>query len=46
MTAVMVELTRRPEPDAEDPDQVILVADLEELTAHTLPGCGDDNPYN
>jgi hypothetical protein len=46
MTAVMIELTRKPEPDTQDPDQIIFVADVEELTAPTLPGCGEDNPYN
>ena len=25
---------------------VVLVEDVEALTAATLPGCGDDNPYN
>ncbi|TQJ37968.1 hypothetical protein OHU34_45925 (plasmid) [Streptomyces sp. NBC_00080] len=44
--AVTIELTRRPETSVEDPDGVALVADVEELTAGTLPGCGEDNPYN
>ncbi|MDR6980081.1 hypothetical protein J2X68_006819 [Streptomyces sp. 3330] len=30
----------------EDPDGVVLVADVEELTSGTLPDCGEDNPYN
>ncbi len=38
MTAVMVEITRKPE-------DVVLVADVEALTAGTVPGCNDDNPY-
>ncbi|WP_210581984.1 hypothetical protein [Streptomyces sp. GESEQ-4] len=46
MTAVMIELTRRPEPVVEDPDTIVLVEDVEALTAGTVPGCGDDNPYN
>ncbi|MFF3208628.1 hypothetical protein [Streptomyces sp. NPDC002962] len=44
--AVTIELTHRPETIVEDPDGVVLVADIEELTAGTLPGCGEDNPYN
>jgi hypothetical protein len=41
----MVELTRTPEPVIQDPDDVVLVCDVEELTAGTVPGCNDDNPY-
>ncbi|WP_406482701.1 hypothetical protein [Streptomyces sp. NBC_01615] len=46
MTAVMVELTRKPPPAVEDPDAVVLVEDVAALTAGTEPGCNDDNPYN
>ncbi|WP_432198884.1 hypothetical protein [Streptomyces sp. bgisy027] len=46
MDAVMVEITRKPEPVDENPDGIVLVADVEALTAGTTPGCGDDNPYN
>lgn len=46
MTAVMVELTRKPETVAENPDYVVPVDDVEALLGETLPGCGDDNPYN
>lgn len=45
-SAVMVEITRRPQPIVEDPGEIVLVADVEELTEGTVPGCGDDNPYN
>ncbi|MGI5143938.1 hypothetical protein [Streptomyces sp. CA-106110] len=44
MTAVMVEIASKPV--TEDPDAIVLVGDVEELTAGTTPGCGDDNPYN
>jgi len=46
MTAVLVELTRKPEPVVEDPNVIVLVDDVDALTAGTVPGCGDDNPYN
>jgi hypothetical protein len=47
MTAVLVELTTKPKPVVvQEPSEVVLVADVEELTAGTVPGCGDDNPYN
>ncbi|MER5450530.1 hypothetical protein ACIRP3_42665 [Streptomyces sp. NPDC101209] len=47
MTAVMVELTRAPQTATpQDPQEVILVADVDALLADALPGCGDDNPYN
>ncbi|ELS51027.1 MULTISPECIES: hypothetical protein [Streptomyces] len=46
MPAVIVEITRKPEPIVEDPEAVVLVANLEELLKGSLPGCGDDNPYN
>ena len=46
MTAVMIELTRKPEPAIQDPDTIVLVEDVDALTTGTLPGCGDDNPYN
>ncbi|MGW0628502.1 hypothetical protein [Streptomyces sp. NPDC002758] len=45
MTAVMVEIASRPA-TTEDPDEIVLVTDAEELTVGTTPGCGDDNPYN
>lgn len=46
MTAVMIELTRKPEPAVQDPDVIVLVEDVDALTTGTVPGCGDDNPYN
>ncbi|WP_191971741.1 hypothetical protein [Streptomyces luteolifulvus] len=46
MTAVMVELTRKPQPVIQDLEEVLLITDVEALTAGTVPGCGDDNPYN
>ncbi|MGW2523972.1 hypothetical protein ACWC09_44740 [Streptomyces sp. NPDC001617] len=46
MTAVMIELTPKPEPAVQDPDTIVLIDDIETLTAGTVPGCGDDNPYN
>jgi hypothetical protein len=46
MTAVMVELTRKPEPVLQDPEDIIPIADVDALLADALPGCGDDNPYN
>ncbi|MCF3136761.1 hypothetical protein [Streptomyces olivochromogenes] len=45
MPAVMVEITRKPEDVVQDPEDVVLVADVEALTANTVPGCNDDNPY-
>jgi hypothetical protein len=42
----MVELTRKPQTPAQDPEGVVLVDDVEALLADALPGCGDDNPYN
>ncbi|MFJ5217148.1 hypothetical protein ACIP98_20800 [Streptomyces sp. NPDC088354] len=30
---------------APDPDAVVLVDDVEALFASSLPGCGNDNPY-
>ncbi|MGW2725112.1 hypothetical protein [Streptomyces sp. NPDC001492] len=45
MTAIMLELgpTR-----TEETDEIVIIEDVETLTAAagTLPGCGDDNPYN
>ncbi|MFF7987125.1 hypothetical protein ACFZDK_50000 [Streptomyces sp. NPDC007901] len=46
MTVVMVELTRKPEPVVLDAEDIVLVTDVDELTESTVPGCGDDNPYN
>ncbi|MBT2674376.1 hypothetical protein J7E95_26915 [Streptomyces sp. ISL-14] len=33
---------------AEETDEIVLIDDVETYTADagTLPGCGDDNPYN
>ncbi|GGT05071.1 hypothetical protein [Streptomyces cinerochromogenes] len=45
MTAVMVELTRQPEAVVLEPDEPTLVGDVDSLTAGTVPGCNDDNPY-
>jgi len=45
MTAVMVELTCKPEP-VEDPADVVLVDKVEALLAEVLPGYGEDSPYN
>ncbi len=44
MTAVMVEISPRP-PVQEEPERVVLLADLEVLTEGAVPGCNDDNPY-
>ncbi|SCD36553.1 MULTISPECIES: hypothetical protein [unclassified Streptomyces] len=44
MTAVMVEIGPRP-PALEEPEEVILLDDLEALTEGAVPGCNDDNPY-
>ncbi|MGW7244417.1 hypothetical protein [Streptomyces sp. NPDC054804] len=46
MAAVMVELTRKPPPVVQDPEDIVLVTDVDELTTGTVPGCGEDNPYN
>jgi hypothetical protein len=46
MTAVMVELTRKPEARTPEPEDVILVDDVDALLTDSLPGCGEDNPYN
>ncbi|WP_405863451.1 hypothetical protein [Streptomyces sp. NBC_00005] len=46
MTAVMVEMTRGPETTVQDPEEVTLVDNVEDLLADALPGCGEDNPYN
>ncbi|MFE9812465.1 hypothetical protein ACFYRN_40125 [Streptomyces sp. NPDC005227] len=43
MTAVMVEIT--PAPVAVDPETILLVDDVSELTASVESGCNDDNPY-
>lgn len=45
MAAVMVELTRKPEPIDQAPAQVTLIGDVDSLTAGTVPACNDDNPY-
>lgn len=44
--AVMIEITRKPQPVVENPDEIVLLSDVEALTEGTIPGCGDDNPYN
>lgn len=33
----------RPQPA--DPDDIVLVADVDELTGDNQRGCGNDNPY-
>ncbi|WP_167347413.1 hypothetical protein [Streptomyces aureus] len=46
MTAVLVEITPKPAPDAPaDPAGIVLVSDVAELTASVESGCNDDNPY-
>ncbi|MEV5386222.1 hypothetical protein [Streptomyces sp. NPDC052721] len=45
MSAVMVALTRQPESVVPDPEEVTLVPDVDTLTAGTVAGCNDDNPY-
>ncbi|MEV7004689.1 hypothetical protein AB0N62_45025 [Streptomyces sp. NPDC093982] len=45
MTAVVVELRRKPAPVVQDPDDVVLVASVEALAEDTVLS-GDDNPYN
>ncbi|WP_329303970.1 hypothetical protein OG410_41895 [Streptomyces sp. NBC_00659] len=45
MTAVAIEITPRPAPVVADPDEVVLIGDVDMLTAGTTPGCNDDNPY-
>ncbi|MFJ6742208.1 hypothetical protein ACIQOU_25365 [Streptomyces sp. NPDC091279] len=44
MSTVMVEITPQP-PIQDEPQDVILLSDLETLTEGALPGCNDDNPY-
>lgn len=44
MNTVMVEIAPRP-PAQDEPDGLVLVEDLEALTAGAVPGCNDDNPY-
>jgi hypothetical protein len=53
MTAVDVRITRPvpapPQPltpAASEPANVVIVDDVDTLTAGAVPGCGDDNPYN
>lgn len=47
MTAVAVEIAPPPARRAEPVEVVdlVIVEDVEELTAGAVPGCGDDNPY-
>ncbi|MFF8566154.1 hypothetical protein ACF06N_14460 [Streptomyces albidoflavus] len=44
MTAVTVEITRHPTA-LREPEEVVLLDDLETLTEGAVPGCNDDNPY-
>ncbi|MFF2861717.1 hypothetical protein ACFVSX_17720 [Streptomyces rubiginosohelvolus] len=44
MTAVMVEISPRPQTQ-EEPEEVILLDDLEVLSEGAIPGCNEDNPY-
>ncbi|MET9060292.1 hypothetical protein ABZX99_21010 [Streptomyces antibioticus] len=46
MTAVMVAIAPTRTVGDADPDAIVLVDDIDALTAEALPGCGDDNPYN
>ncbi|MGW0942535.1 hypothetical protein ACWD4O_08230 [Streptomyces sp. NPDC002623] len=46
MAAVLVEIAPHRITVEEDPNAVVLLDDVDALTARTLPGCGDDNPYN
>ncbi|MGW0332271.1 hypothetical protein ACWD0J_10440 [Streptomyces sp. NPDC003011] len=46
MTAVMVEIGPSRTTGKEDPEAVVLVEDVNILTAGPLPGCGSDTPYN
>ncbi|MGI5443779.1 hypothetical protein ACQEV4_42495 [Streptomyces shenzhenensis] len=46
MTTVMVEIAPTRTAVGADPGAVVLVEDVNALTAGALPGCGDDNPYN
>lgn len=45
MAAVAVAITPRPQ-TTEDPEAILLVPDVDALTEGTVPGCGEDNPYN
>ncbi|MEV7777425.1 hypothetical protein [Kitasatospora sp. NPDC088351] len=42
MTAVMVELTAT---RTEEDEELSFIDDAESFGADSLPGCGDDNPY-
>ena len=55
MTVTAVQITRRPTQTTTttatttrrtQPSDVVVVADVESLTATNQRGCGDDNPYN
>ncbi|WP_328980695.1 radical SAM protein [Streptomyces canus] len=46
MTAVMVEISPTRTAVKEDAEAVVLIEDVDTLTDESLPGCGDDNPYN
>lgn len=53
MTVVDVQITRPTPatsqpitPVAPEPAGVVIVDDVDTLTAGAVPGCGDDNPYN
>ncbi|MFE0374183.1 hypothetical protein ACFW1M_01100 [Streptomyces inhibens] len=43
MAPVMVELA--PTRTAEDPDELVVIEDVDAYTAASQPGCGEDNPY-
>ncbi|WP_164543644.1 hypothetical protein [Streptomyces mobaraensis] len=55
MTAVPVEITPRPHapeltlapprPTNPEPTDILIVSNVETLTAGATPGCNDDNPY-
>ena len=53
MTVTAVEITRRPAPTPvrrpvanSDPAEIVIVSNVEMLTATNQRGCGNDNPYN
>ncbi|MFE2729165.1 hypothetical protein [Kitasatospora sp. NPDC059327] len=42
MTAVMVEMTAT---RTEEDDEISFIDDMDAFGVATVPGCGDDNPY-
>jgi hypothetical protein len=44
MTVMVERAPTRPAPVV-DPEEVVLIEDVETYTAAALPGCNDDNPY-